>query len=394
MTWITVLLALVGLLALWAKLSADAYALDTGVDETHYISTRDGWRLALHRIRPAADAPKRNLPILMLHGLGANHRGFCIGPEGPGLANHLAAQGWDVWILDPRGAGLSERPRLIGGKWYGWTYDDLVERDAMAAIAYLQQATGSHEYLWYGHSLGGLVLYSLLARGLAQGMRAGALTGASLDYSQSASDFHFYLNFEWLGRMLPMIPAGFLGRLVAPFSGRWHTSIENFHWYADNMAPQTCRRLSAWAMDGISSAQLLQLASAIRPGGLSTVDGTKRDLDGLPAATTPVLAFCGDEDRQCPPDAARVPFAALGTPEPNKQLVELGLATGYSTHYGHIDMISGLAAPVEVWPQIVAWFERWDNAQPSQSAPTQRSSKAPTPARSKRRADPGGNQSS
>jgi predicted esterase len=53
----------------------------------------------------------------------------------------------------------------------------------------------------------------------------------------------------------------------------------------------------------ISAKLLLQLASALRPGGLCNRTGTVAYKDQLHKSITPVLAVAGDEDFICPPEA-------------------------------------------------------------------------------------------
>ncbi|KAK1390020.1 AB hydrolase-1 domain-containing protein [Heracleum sosnowskyi] len=76
-------------------------------DELHYVSVNaSDWRLALWRYLPAPQAPKRNHPLLLLSGVGTNAIGYDLSPESS-FARHMSGQGYDTWILEVRGAGLS-----------------------------------------------------------------------------------------------------------------------------------------------------------------------------------------------------------------------------------------------------------------------------------------------
>ncbi|WOH07670.1 hypothetical protein DCAR_0727103 [Daucus carota subsp. sativus] len=76
-------------------------------DELHYISVNaSDWRLALWRYLPSPQAPKRNHPLLLLSGVGTNAIGYDLSPEAS-FARHMSGQGYDTWILEVRGAGLS-----------------------------------------------------------------------------------------------------------------------------------------------------------------------------------------------------------------------------------------------------------------------------------------------
>ncbi|KAH9311926.1 hypothetical protein KI387_026961 [Taxus chinensis] len=53
-------------------------------------------------------APPRNHPLLLLSGVGTNAIGYDLAPEAS-FARHMSRQGFDTWILEARGAGLSKR---------------------------------------------------------------------------------------------------------------------------------------------------------------------------------------------------------------------------------------------------------------------------------------------
>ncbi|KAK9106669.1 hypothetical protein Syun_022680 [Stephania yunnanensis] len=78
-------------------------------DEIHYVAVPDtDWRLALWRYVPSLQAPRRNRPLLLLSGVGTNAIGFDLSTESS-FARHMSSQGFDTWILEVRGAGLSTR---------------------------------------------------------------------------------------------------------------------------------------------------------------------------------------------------------------------------------------------------------------------------------------------
>uniref|UniRef100_M8CEP8 Serine aminopeptidase S33 domain-containing protein n=1 Tax=Aegilops tauschii TaxID=37682 RepID=M8CEP8_AEGTA len=53
-------------------------------------------------------APKRNHPLMLLSGVATNAVGFDLSP-GASFARHMSMQGFDTWIVELRGAGLSTR---------------------------------------------------------------------------------------------------------------------------------------------------------------------------------------------------------------------------------------------------------------------------------------------
>ncbi|CAL5421644.1 unnamed protein product [Camellia sinensis] len=76
-------------------------------DELHYVSVSNSdWRLALWRYTPPPQAPLRNHPLLLLSGVGTNAIGYDLSP-GSSFARYMCGQGFDTWVLEVRGAGLS-----------------------------------------------------------------------------------------------------------------------------------------------------------------------------------------------------------------------------------------------------------------------------------------------
>ncbi|XP_025888624.1 uncharacterized protein [Solanum lycopersicum] len=79
-------------------------------DELHYVSLNTcDWRLALWRyLPPPQQAPRRNHPLLLLSGIGTNAIAYDLSPQSS-FARYMCNQGFDTWILEVRGTGLSVR---------------------------------------------------------------------------------------------------------------------------------------------------------------------------------------------------------------------------------------------------------------------------------------------
>ncbi|KAK8470471.1 hypothetical protein PHAVU_004G153400 [Phaseolus vulgaris] len=76
-------------------------------DELHrVVVSNSDWKLALWRYLPSPEAPLRNHPLLLLSGVATNAIGYDLSPESS-FARYMSAQGFDTWILEVRGAGLS-----------------------------------------------------------------------------------------------------------------------------------------------------------------------------------------------------------------------------------------------------------------------------------------------
>jgi pimeloyl-ACP methyl ester carboxylesterase len=338
-----------------AKLVARAYHPGTSADERHVATAADGWGLALHRYLPRGGGVPGRLPVILCHGLGANHYGFDLAPE-VSLARRLASLGHDVFALELRGHGDSDPATLRGERRWGFSFDDYLRLDVPAAIDRVRELSGAPAVHWVGHSMGGILMYAHLASTGGAGLASGTAIGSSLDYSASPSGFHGALRLRPVGRFVPAVPLGGLVRLVTPLSGRRATSFERFNFWPSNVEGAIVRALHASTFHAISTPVLLQLATAFEPGGLRSWDGQRRYLDDLRARAPkiPVLALAADKDEQCPPGATEATLSAL--PAGVAQLAQFGDAHGHRSHYGHFDLVIGRHAAHEVWPVLESFL--------------------------------------
>uniref|UniRef100_A0A1J3EN27 AB hydrolase-1 domain-containing protein n=1 Tax=Noccaea caerulescens TaxID=107243 RepID=A0A1J3EN27_NOCCA len=204
-------------------------------DELHYVPVPNSdWRAALWRYLPSPKAPKRKHPLLLLSGIATNAFTYDLSPESS-FARFMSASGFDTWILELRGAGLSslsidtdpENPRtelsndkqrivsdllenlinaseslenvLDGGfkilgvqdrlskkvedfkqrleliPRYSWDFDNYLEEDIPCAMEYVrsQSKPKDGKLLAIGHSMGGILLYAMLSKCGFKGMDSG-----------------------------------------------------------------------------------------------------------------------------------------------------------------------------------------------------------------------------
>jgi len=327
------------------------------MDRVANTLTDDGWRISLHVYEPSGEQARRHHPVVLCHGLAANHMAFDTHAD-TSLARHLASRGYLALAVDLRGHGHSERPTRRGERRFGWSFDDYLLHDVPAAIAYAKSASGAPAVHWIGHSMGGLLAYAHLARGGSRDFRSVTTIGSSLDYSGAKSGFHSLKPLQPLLDRIPFVPIGLLGRVMGRLVGRVETPFQRFNVWTSNVDPEHWREVSHRGFHAVSPPVMAQLASAMQAGGLRSRDGSTAYLDGLASATAPVLAIAGDRDAQCPPDAAERTLAAVGSAR--RELRVFGRSHGHEEHYGHFDLVMGRRAKSEVFPCIDAWVDAAD----------------------------------
>ena len=115
----------------------------------------DGFPLRLTRM--SADRPTGGPPVLLVHGAGVRSNVFNP-PEAQTLPDLLAAQGFDVWLLDWR-ASIDLPPNQ-------WVLDDAAVHDFPAATAKLRELTGASEIKAVIHCQGSTSFMMAMVAGL------------------------------------------------------------------------------------------------------------------------------------------------------------------------------------------------------------------------------------
>lgn len=324
------------------------YRLRSPRPELEWVPTPDGTRLAVHRRRPAV---RRFVePVLLCHGLAANHVNFDFDPP-HSLAHALAAAGFEVFSVDFRGAGASRARRL----WQRFLYDadDLIGQDGPAFLAHVLERTGAPRAFWVGHSLGALVGYGVLG-GTHGGRIAGMCAlGAPV----------FFRHTGWVVRLARLAlwlawPIAFRQRLlsiaVAPFLGRVTIPLTEVLLNPQAIAPRVLRKMNCNLVSSMGYRLLRQLDDWGRNDAFRSRDGKVDYRERLRAVTTPVLVLGGSQD------ALATPQAVLGQAEllasDDKTVMLFGRENGDTLDYGHGDLLFGENAPLEVYPRIARWL--------------------------------------
>jgi pimeloyl-ACP methyl ester carboxylesterase len=115
----------------------------------------DNHRLHLmHISRPGHSG----IPILMIHGMVEDGRIF-YHKSGKGLASFMATQGYDVYVADLRGMGLST-PKVSSISTHGQT--ETIQQDIPALIRFVLKHSDHKKLHLVAHSWGGVYLNSTL----------------------------------------------------------------------------------------------------------------------------------------------------------------------------------------------------------------------------------------
>ena len=291
-----------------------------GVDaEIHRIRCGEHAQIALTRVPPAQKDNPHATPVLLTHGNFSN-RGFWISPRGIGLAAFLAGRGYDVWVVELRGHGLSPK----GPSFSLITAEDHIREDLPSAVRYISTTTGKPVFLC-GHSAGGIFIAACLSAGCVEPER---ILGVSL-FGAQITGGEAYLRIPplaWLSslllRVLGRIPAQRMG--LGPETEPAGEMLEFIRWKKRGGRWEDSRGFSYW--------------------------------QGLEGISTPVLAVAAARDKNDPPEGCRLLMQAFGSPD--KRFVLLGRKHGFAKDYDHIGMIVSKEAAREVWPLLADWMDK------------------------------------
>ncbi len=288
--------------------------------EVTWVPCGNGAEIAMTRVpaQPGKSGGRpHGTPVILVHGNFSN-RGFWISPKGLGVAPFLASRGYDVWIVELRGHGLS----LRGRSYPEITAEDHIQHDLPAAVNHVWERTGRRMFLT-GHSAGGIFVASLLGAGCVPKGRflGAALFGAQIDMGDG------YLRVPpvaWLASALLRL----MGRLPAPRLG---------------LGPEP-----------EPAGEMLEFVRWKKRGGRWEDSKGLSYREGLGNVQLPVLAVAADQDRNDPPEGCRKLLEAFGGSD--KRFVLLSRENGFETNYDHIGMIVSREAAVEVWPLLADWL--------------------------------------
>lgn len=293
-------------------LTDDVYLLKHGRDEDPSV------QVALSHVGIYGQSSKGRQPVVLVHGSFTN-RGFWLSSQGIGLARHLVEAGFDVWLMEMRGHGLSPRNQAYRDN----TLEHYATTDVPAINEFVIEKTGLKP-IWLGHSMGGVLISTAISAGsLPEIQVAGiALLGTQVVRRR------WYLQ-------IPMVTS--LGKL----------------WFSFN-AEMDGRKLKIGPENepaGIAKEYLRWLGLMGRWRLKQNKTPLLAKWQGL---DVPVLAMVGKNDQSDPAKYCQRFYDLCGSE--NKEFKLLAKEQGFSRDFGHVDMVVSKAAAEEVWPQLSNWL--------------------------------------
>jgi len=350
--------------------------------QTYYTDTSDGWTLQVDRFESDKPDPSAN-PVVLCHGLSYNNRFWDL-TEKVSLARYLASQGYDVWSVSLRGAGLSDQPlasvlrkigtgslppaflteahkrKLGGAAFSGYSVDDHINHDVPAVIRFVKDKTGARKVHWIGHSMGGMIMFAYLA---THAQEAAKDVDTFVAVSVPMVMFHplnkaMQLQVDnaaalkagnvFVSTSYDAFVAKVLGKLAPP------TISETLFLNRDNVDDGVIRLLAQWAQESISPGQLDQLFAMAAEESFYSQDRKINYTSMLDRVTTPTFFLVGQLDNMATVGAVKFAYRQVSSQDKDFRL--FARINNNRADYGHDDIIIGKHARAEVYPAILNWL--------------------------------------
>jgi len=310
------------------------------------LETDDGWTLGLRRW--CADAPNKP-PVLLVPGFGTNANIYGYHPEGPGFMETLARRGFDTWSVDLRGQGDGRKTGLRRGRPIRIGEQALV--DLPLVLRHIQEVTGADTVHTVGGSLGGALLYTLLAHQPDAPIGKLVTVASPLRWD----DRHPIVRaFSAAGPLLSQFPM----RGSRP-AARWGLPLAAR--FAPNLAPKLLSiYLTVDKFDLSSAPELVrtiedpdhylsrQLAAWIRARDL-VVEGVNVR-EALGGVKNPLMLITASDDGIVPAATARTALHAIGG---ETSYLHVG---GPGDPWAHVDLFIGTGARERVFTPVADWL--------------------------------------
>ena len=268
-----------------------------------FINGEKNSRIALYRYE---NTSCQSPPVILTHGTFSN------GLICTELAKFLNSHGFDCWIYEWSGHGLSE---------YGQLYPDaeaFALHDVPAVIKTVLEKTNETSCTWVAHSGGGFLPLIYMARNPQRQHEINAIVGMGSQTTEAGK--------TWPGKLITMIVPALVkifGRFPGPLLG---------------LGPE----------DEVSGF-LEQWCQWNRSGKWIGKDGFDYD-KALGDIHIPTLLIAGANDVIAPPGGCQQIYDLLGSTR--KKYVLCSKANGYNENYNHPRLIASQNARIDVWPIV------------------------------------------
>ena len=220
-----------------------------------------------------------------------------------------------------------------------------------AAIAFVRARTGAEQVDCIGHSLGGMMLYAMLARGGPPSASVGAIAvlGSPLGFRWGDRFNGLAALAASIGRRLPYVPISSPTIAFLPLIERYPDLIANVFYNPQNVSGAIWASFLAVGVDDEPGTLIAQAQRWLDRDRFVSADGEFDYESALANVRTPALVVAGKVDQLGLVPLVRRGFDALGGP---KRFLLVAEENGASADYGHMDLLLGEKAAQDVFVHV------------------------------------------
>jgi len=334
------------------------------------VITEDDITLTITNKHPRVKS-KNLYPILCLPGL-AETRFVLDQALGNSFVDYLALNGFDVYMAELRGHGKS----LHLKERYNWNVQTFLDFDVPAIINKVLEESGQRQFLWVGHSMGGMLLLAyLISAGLAKDkniydaslVRGGVTVGSPIVFNQpSLIALALAYKLTFLPR-LPYIPTDNLANWLSVLRFVLDSPLTYHFWNWRNMDVNNKMLYLKDGIDNMAQGVMRDFMEYILVGDFCSSDGKINYRENLFLVNTPLLIVGGAVDAMASVENMQIIYDNVSSTD--KELRAFG-THGYMmrdgqkinmkdrTDYGHVDLTLGKHSKEDIWPYMLNWLRK------------------------------------
>ena len=324
---------------------------ERGVFVKDVVMTPGAHPLGMVRKRAQANDAGEKGTVILVHGFGQNR--YTWHSSRRSFSNYLAQAGWDVFNVDLRGHGRSRRfgsprPKVM----YEYIEEDLptFAREAM-------ELSGRDSFFLIGHSMGGLISYSVAGTSMRDHTRGVVSIGSPYRFGQGSALLLLLREaaaaLGWTGLLdsNPALPVRSVGQHLLKRASLWDNRILPLPirgWVPGGVEREVLNEYLAKTFEHTSLSVAMDIFKAGSAQGFKSLDGMIDYSVAFEMLDRPLLVIAGTEDQLAPPDSVRPAYEASKSRDKTYRAWPLG----------HLDLIMGREATRTVWPLVRDWLEQ------------------------------------
>ncbi len=333
--------------------------------ESYKPITADGWKIGLYRFPSYTGTVSRKYPMIISHGISSNYNFFRTKNLKQSLVHALNKNGYDVWLLSFRAREGAEIASWFWGnnRYADYHLSHLAKYDIDLAISHVLEKTKKEKVIYAGHSLGGFIGFAILGaekeKRIAQFISlAGPVTVGIASLHRTFIAIRFLKFFD---TFFPYLPFGHMkgpGRIEKYLPFRFdllNTAIKTGGELINMTGPERAR-LFEYAISNDSTNLWKELDTATYTGEIYDEHHIINYTKAAKHIQVPTLIVIPKLDGIVLPEMIRYGYDQINSKD--KTLFLVSKATGSTTDYGHLDLVTGDNTHKDVYPTIIRWLNK------------------------------------